>query len=89
MEKNDLTNQRFGRLVAIHPTDKRKNGAVVWECQCNCGNVVEVGTGHLHNGTIKSCGCLFRETYIERGKTMIKDITRSKVWAISRYSLNR
>lgn len=35
---NDLTNNKFGRLVAIRPTVKRgADGSVVWECMCECG----------------------------------------------------
>lgn len=38
----DLTGQRFGRLTAIRPTEKRLRGNVVWECRCDCGERVEV-----------------------------------------------
>ncbi|MCL2322012.1 MAG: hypothetical protein FWC47_07910 [Oscillospiraceae bacterium] len=71
----DLTGQRFGRLVAISPTDKRECKAVVWKCLCDCGNVVEVSSGHLHNGSKKSCGCLARDNCIKNGEKLSKDIT--------------
>ena len=38
----DLTNQRFGKLLALCPTDERKGGSVVWKCLCDCGNTVHV-----------------------------------------------
>lgn len=57
----DLKGQRFGRLVALGPTDKRSGSNVVWLCQCGCGNVCEVDRQNLRNGSIKSCGCLRRE----------------------------
>ena len=28
----DLTGIRFGRLIAIEKTDKRKDGCIVWKC---------------------------------------------------------
>ena len=56
--KKDLTGQRFGRLVAFEPTDKRSSGSVVWRCRCDCGNVVEVPVKRLTRGTTRSCGCL-------------------------------
>ena len=71
----DITGQRFGRLVAIHQTDKRKNRCVIWECKCDCGNVVEVQSTNLRKGSTKSCGCLHRELCTQLGKNSVKDIT--------------
>lgn len=52
----DLTNQRFGKLVALEKAPS-KSGKTYWKCQCDCGTIKEVQTGHLKNGTIQSCGC--------------------------------
>lgn len=57
-----LTNQRFGKLTALFPTEKRKNGRVVWHCQCDCGNEIDVPTSYLTSGETRSCGCLKGET---------------------------
>lgn len=39
----DISGERFGKIVAIEPTDKRAdNGSVVWKCHCDCGNNAEV-----------------------------------------------
>ena len=43
----DLTNQHFGRLRAIRPTEERKNKSVVWECECECGNICKVCAEYL------------------------------------------
>ena len=56
--KTDLINQRFGKLVALEPTEERKNNSVVWKCQCDCGNVCFVSRKSLMDGTKSSCGCL-------------------------------
>jgi hypothetical protein len=54
----DITGQRFGSLVAVELTDKRSSSrAVVWKCQCDCGNVVDVNSSSLRQGHTKSCGC--------------------------------
>ena len=58
----DLTGQRFGRLVALEPTNKRVDQLVVWKCRCDCGNVVEVVGSLLTKGNTRSCGCLQRES---------------------------
>lgn len=56
--KIDITGQRFGKLIALCPTEKRQRSFVIWKCQCDCGNICEVPTGYLRNGSTKSCGCL-------------------------------
>ena len=58
----DLTNMRFGRLVALYPTEERSSGChVIWYCRCDCGNSILVSTDHLRSGNTQSCGCLKRE----------------------------
>lgn len=57
----DLSKQKFGRLTAIRPTDKRKNRKVVWECKCECGNIIEVPSDSLQQLKTKSCGCLKKD----------------------------
>ena len=52
----DLTNQRFGKLLALEKAPSR-SGKTYWKCQCDCGTIKEVQTGHLQSGAIKSCGC--------------------------------
>ena len=55
----DLKGRRFGRLIAIEPTEERGyNGEVVWRCRCDCGKEVKTTTGQLRKGYKKSCGCL-------------------------------
>lgn len=54
----DLSNQRFNKLVALEPTEKRSGSAVIWRCKCDCGNICEVSSANLQNGHTKSCGCL-------------------------------
>jgi hypothetical protein len=43
-------------LVALEKAPS-KSGKTYWKCQCDCGTIKEVQTGHLKNGTIQSCGC--------------------------------
>lgn len=56
----DLTGQRFGRLVALECAGRR-SGHALWNCLCDCGNVVEVIACDLKKGHTASCGCLQRE----------------------------
>lgn len=59
-KKNDLTGKHFGRLVVVQESGK-KNGNYVWECLCDCGNVVHVVGSKLTNGHTKSCGCIRKD----------------------------
>jgi len=54
----DLRGQRFGRLVAIEPTDRRSRGVIIWRCICDCGNEHFTTSVRLHHKLVKSCGCL-------------------------------
>ena len=63
--KHDITNQRFGKLIAVRPLDKRgPNGGVVWECKCDCGNITTSTMSNLKRGHTTSCGC-YKQEYID------------------------
>lgn len=57
----DLTGMRFGRLVAIEPTNERSGGSIVWRCKCDCGGESMSSSNNLLSGRSQSCGCLQRE----------------------------
>ena len=54
----DITNQRFGRLVAIKKDHQDKRNKWIWECRCDCGSVIYVRASNLVNGQSQSCGCI-------------------------------
>ena len=57
LKRRDLKDQRFANLVAIRPLEERIDGSIIWECRCDCGNVVNVSAKSLTSGNTKSCGC--------------------------------
>lgn len=61
IEKNtkDLTNQRFGMVVAKENTQQLSNhSSYIWRCECDCGNLsYYVPAEVLLSGKIHSCGC--------------------------------
>lgn len=59
--KNDLAGRRFGRLVAIEPTDNHSGSNIKWRCRCDCGTECEVDRQNLLSGHVKSCGCFRSE----------------------------
>jgi len=55
----DLTNKRFGRLVALSPTNRRESGSVMWKCRCDCGKITYRAHSNLKkSGENTNCGCL-------------------------------
>lgn len=58
---DDLTDQRFGRLLVLKRDMDKPRGKscfAYWICKCDCGNVVSVRGNHLRDNTTSSCGCL-------------------------------
>jgi len=53
----DITGQRFGILTVLSPTKERRQGNVVWECRCDCGNLYYQSERNLVRGFSKHCGC--------------------------------
>lgn len=64
----NLQNIRFGKLVVMRATEERRNGKVVWECRCDCGNKTLVASDKLKSKRKQSCGCL-------KNQDKLKDIT--------------
>jgi hypothetical protein len=57
----DRTGIRYGRLIALKNTQKKSGSNFIWECKCDCGNIVEVSGQSLERGLTQSCGCLQKE----------------------------
>ena len=71
--REDLTGQRFGRLIVIKQTEDCITAGgyrkAQWLCKCDCnGKEVVIIGSDLKNGKTKSCGCLARENTIKRNK---------------------
>lgn len=55
----DLTNQRFGHLIALKHVPRPENlssAGAYWLCRCDCGNEKIIMGKNLRNGTTQSCG---------------------------------
>lgn len=70
----DITGQRFHRLTALYPTQKRgPKGSVVWHCRCDCGSEVDVPYNDLLYTNLVSCGCRKKE----HSSTLSEHLTRA------------
>jgi hypothetical protein len=56
--RDNLIGQKFGKLTPLYPIISNKGDKqTYWHCICDCGNECNIQTGHLKNGSTKSCGC--------------------------------
>lgn len=62
----DRTGIKYGRLTAIRDCGKNKQGNILWECRCDCGNIAVLRSSSL--GRSLSCGCLRKEKASAMGK---------------------
>lgn len=82
----DIKGKRFGRLVAIEPVGRDKQGYVLWRCKCDCGNEKFASLKNLGHGTI-SCGCYRTEQSIERCTK--HGMSRSRLYHVYRGIMSR
>ena len=64
----DLTGQRFGRLVAVE-RQAVAGKPTRWLCECDCGGQTLPTSSQLLGGRCRSCGCLKAETNKARLET--------------------
>lgn len=91
----DISNNRFGRLVALQidhkEADSLGNTDYYWKCQCDCGNTIVVQGTVLRRGDTKSCGCLQSEESAKRAKERTIDLVGKRfglLTVIERVSLS-
>jgi len=61
----DLTDVRFGRLIARWPVGYVGKGRMYhWLCSCDCGRLTTCSVGNLRSGGSTSCGCFAQERRI-------------------------
>lgn len=84
---NDLTGQKFGKLTPICKVGTDSVGHLIWKCNCDCGNSVDVLATNLIQGYTKSCGCLHSEVCSENGEDLIGQ-KFGKLTVVSLYSIS-
>lgn len=75
----DITGEKFGRLTAIQPTEKRWRKNIVWLFKCDCGRDAELPLGEVVALKRQSCGC--KRKYTDREEAMW---TKTKTNALRR-----
>jgi hypothetical protein len=57
----DLTGMKFGRLTVVKKVGNNKHNQILWECECDCKNIIIVSGNKLTTNNTQSCGCLQKE----------------------------
>lgn len=74
VKKQDLTGKRFGEWTVLKDDGTRGTAnAIMWLCQCDCGNYGHVSTAMLNGGGSKSCGHKKRQNVIEATKRHMRE----------------
>ena len=62
---NLISGDKYGMLEVVMPIESHRqpNGQTksMYQCKCECGNIVNVQMYHLKSGHSKSCGCTKKE----------------------------
>lgn len=57
----DLSGQRFSRLVALEYVKNDKFGKALWRVRCDCGKEKIINASSMKAGLTTSCGCYKHE----------------------------
>lgn len=57
----DIKGKKFNKLTVVNFAGKDKNHRGLWNCICDCGNVIISQSKPLLNGKKKSCGCAYKD----------------------------
>lgn len=76
---------KFFRLTVQKSSKPKKTqcGSLIkiWECKCDCGNIVFVKEGLLKSERTKSCGCYKKDLNIKRAKNKVFGTPEYGIWA--------
>lgn len=88
---NDLSGQRFERLLVIKPMPRLGNTyQSIWHVRCDCGvEKFAVSYGSLMSGKTRSCGCLRKELASYRGPAKYYKHQSNTLYVIYRGMRNR
>lgn len=81
----DIVGNRYGRLLVVAQTDRRRGRHIIWECKCDCGATCSASSDALRSGDKSSCGCLRREVAAAQGRS--QPPARHKLTASSWHSM--
>lgn len=56
--------KKYNQLTVLSYSHTNERGELIWNCQCDCGNLTIAKTSDLKSSHKKSCGCLYSPSLI-------------------------
>ena len=53
----DISNKRFGKVIALYPIFEENKEKLRWQCKCDCGTLFLTEGESLRKRLTESCGC--------------------------------
>lgn len=68
----DLSGKRFGMLTVLCRVPNQRSNKVLYRCECECGNKIDVCYSSLVYGDRKTCGCV--DLHVKHGGCSTKKL---------------
>lgn len=85
--KINLKGRRFGKLLVVKDTGRRKSRRPIWRCDCDCGASVEILGKYLLSQDTKSCGCIAKGN--AHNRTGFKELSGSYWYVVTSQAKRR
>lgn len=90
MDWGSIIGAKYSRLTVISLAGRNTDYRMMLNCICECGKEVLVNGKSIRDGHTKSCGCLHRDTVIDRNKkNAIYKVSNPVLYAIWRNMIDR
>jgi hypothetical protein len=93
IERENIIDKKFGKLLVIENKGIDKDGNSIWLCKCDCGNEKIYRRSQLLNKQVVSCGCWRKERLKKHGyRSDKKHIPKEySIWQLAKdrcYNIN-
>lgn len=79
MKRISIIGNKYGKLTVIEDSGERRNGAIMYICECACGGDTLAMSGNLKRGEIRSCGCIGRGLGVKDVPTCSPEIQLTRI----------
>lgn len=83
--KSNYVGEKFGNLIVIKDSGKRRDSQIIWECLCKCGNKKMAVSYQLKIGVTRSCGIgscyhAYNPLLTDEERIINRDVTENLHW---------
>lgn len=86
-KRKSIVGNKYGKLTVVSLNEeKSKNGVLVWNCVCECGNTCTARGGNLKFGKSTHCGCMKKKR--EKVQIAFSDISGERFGKLTVISIH-